>query len=414
MSLKRTFSSLFALAALAVMAGYFGHMGTITNIKVERVLSKVGDDNVYNQEYYNLNLDDKMNIGYLPQEHYPVGKGSVIALLVAKRPKDIEEAQVALRSLAFLQGDEDPEHPAPVLIFNEGDLPTKAIEALVKSTNRPIGFPLVDFNSFPEGFDPSNEKSEFVVAGRDKWGYYQMIRFWVTRIWKQPAIQRFDAVMRLDSDSCFKEFNEYLPNFMYDGLYYHSQYVGVEPKHGVKFMNGMYDFVVNWMEKTQQPPQPRNALLWHYLKSVWETDETLPVFRTNFELSKRAFMQRGDIARFHEAVTEKDPFPLLRNRWGDAILRFLMVSVFENNDKIMTVRPTGYFHKHGCTAQEVDDALRTALGDEYEPWAPEKIDEVTETQPKAESASATEPEPAAKSQPETESVEYNNLIESVV
>jgi len=225
--------------------------------------------------------------------------------------------------------------------------------------NRPISFATIDFNSFPDGFDPSKENHDFLVQGRNPWGYYQMIRFWTTLVWKQPAIARFDSVMRIDSDSCFKEVNDYLPNFMYDGLFYHSQYVGVEPAHGVKFIEGMYEFAIKWMEETKHPSEPRNMLLWHYLKKVHEYQKTLPIFRTNFELSKRSFMMRGDVARFHEALTEKEPFPVLRYRWGDAALRFLLVAIFESPSKVLTVRPTGYFHKNGCSRTEVEQALQT-------------------------------------------------------
>ena len=122
---------------------------------------------------------------------------------------------------------------------------------------------------------------------------------------------------------------------MYDGLYYHSQYVGVEPLHGANYIQGMYDFIVDWMTQTKQPAEPRNTLLWDYTERVWRRQNTLPLFRTNFELSKRSFMQRGDVARFHEAITEKPPFPVLRHRWGDAVLRFLLVAVFEVPEKVM-------------------------------------------------------------------------------
>jgi len=43
----------------------------------------------------------------------------------------------------------------------------------------------------------------------------------------------------------------------------------------------------------------------------------------------------------------------------DAVTRFLTASMFENQDRIMTIRPTGYFHKIGCSAEEVDEALKT-------------------------------------------------------
>lgn len=42
----------------------------------------------------------------------------------------------------------------------------------------------------------------------------------------------------------------------------------------------------------------------------------------------------------------------------------MLASVFEVPDRIMTVRPTGYFHKAGCSEEEVDEALNKYYGGE--------------------------------------------------
>lgn len=361
-------SSMLMMTITMVVAMF----GFTENMMRGRALEQAFDENAHASKYdgggassfylpfYNLNQDDEKP-GYLPLDKYPEGEGPVIAALVSSRPSDIQDLKVALKSLAFLKGDKDPEALAPVLIFNEGDLGRDTIKDIVASTDRPIGFPKVNFGSFPQGFDPVKEKIAFPVKGRDPFGYVQMIRFWTTMVWKHPAVQHFDTVMRIDSDSCFKEVNDYLPNFMYDGLYYHSQYVGVEPNTGVAYIDGIIDFVKNYMETKKQPDQARNHLLWHYTESVWANMKTLPLFRTNFELAKRSFMQRGDVSRFNEALTEKEPFGVLRKRWGDAVLRFITMAVFEDNDRVMTVRPTGYYHKHGCSAEEVELALKKSF-----------------------------------------------------
>ena len=319
--------------------------------------TKLNDD--YDQEYYNLDKSNIIAKRSLPIKFYPVG-GPVIAILLANRPQDIEEVKLALRSLVFLRGDSDPEHLAPVLIFNEGDLQENIIEDIVRSTNRPIAFPFVDFHSFPPGFKAENEKPEFVVQGRNPWGYYQMIRFWLTTIWKHPVINHFETVMRIDSDSCFKEINDYLPNFLENDLYYHSQYVGVTPSKGLKYIEGMYDFTINWVKTMRENSEPENPLFFDYLESSWESEKTIPLYRTNFELSRRSFMQRDDVMAFHEAITEKEPFHLFRHRWGDAPIRFLMSAIFMQKRRVMIERADGYYHKaqYGCTKEQVEEAMR--------------------------------------------------------
>lgn len=306
------------------------------------------------QLYYNNGSPTPIPLTY---EHHPAG-GPAISILVTNREKDISELRTALRSLAFLQGDLDPDHKAPILIFNEGDLSPEQIESIVTSCpDRPIAFPTVDFTEFPPGYNGEQEGTKFQVKGRKEWGYYHMIRFWVTGIWKHPAIDHFETIMRIDSDSCFKEINPYLPNFMNDDLYYHSQYVGFE--NGAQYVHGLYDFAVNYMQTVRIPSEPRNFLLWHFSTTVWTTMDTLPLFRTNFEVSRVSFMKRNDVSLWHDALTDKAPHGVYRYRWGDAVTRFLTASMFENQDRIMTIRPTGYFHKIGCSAEEVDEALKT-------------------------------------------------------
>ena len=127
--------------------------------------------------YYNLGSASPIPLSY---EDYPEG-GPVISILVTNRQKDVDELTTALKSLAFLKGDLDPDHKAPVLCFNEGDLSEEQINQIVSSCrDRPIAFPLVDFTEFPPGFNPEVEETKFKVKGRKEWGYYHMIRFWVT------------------------------------------------------------------------------------------------------------------------------------------------------------------------------------------------------------------------------------------
>ena len=352
--------SIFMIAAMAFFVLLVSSV-EYENMRKDTPISLTGDTQVYPQEYFNIDPMIPLAIGFLPTEYYPVGEGSVIAMLAANRPKDIEEAQTALKSLVFLKGDKNPEHLAPVLVFNEGDLAPEDLEAMIMSTNRPIGFPVINFNSFPPGFDPNQEQAEFVVQGRKSWGYYQMIRFWITTIWKHPAIQRFDAVMRIDTDSCFREFNDHLPNFKLDAIDYHSQYVGVVPPHGAAYLEGMYDFITNWMKETKGARAPHNPLLFNYAKMMWETKQTLPLFRTNFELSRRSFMQQPLVAHFHDDLSENDPYPVFRHRWGDAILRYFLVSIFLPSSKVMIDEPVGYYHKDqfgGCSKESVENALK--------------------------------------------------------
>jgi len=285
-------------------------------------------------------------------------KGPVIAVLLANREKDIEELCLVLRSLVLLKGDKDKEHLAPVLVFQEGDISDTAKQFLVRCTNRLIAFPYVNFTAFPADFDMKIEGERFEIKGRSQWGYYQMIRFWVTRIWEHPALNPFETIMRIDSDSCFNEVNEYLPNFKHDHLMYHSQYVGLED--GKKYVLGLLDFAEEYLKKVQRVP--KNVLLWDFIKTTWAFHQTLPLFMTNMEVSSKSFMLRPEIKSWHRALTEQEPFGVMRKRWGDADIRFLTAAMFMGHDEVLTERASGYRHKERCLREEIEAAIKSVSG----------------------------------------------------
>lgn len=277
---------------------------------------------------------------------YP-SNGPVIAILLATREEDLKDICVALKSLVFLGGD-DPKHPAPVLIFNEGDVSIDQKVAITSCTKRPVAYPLVNFTSFPDGFDGNVESKMFRVGGRKEWGYYHMVRFWITGIWKHPALEPYETIMRIDTDSCFKEKNPILPNFKYNDLVYYSQYVGLED--GKKYTIGLLEFAESFMKKVGR--YPASPMLWDFIKLSWEMHQSLPVFMTNFELSRKSFMLHPEVMAWHEALTEQEPFGVYKYRWGDAVERFLTAVMFASNDRIMMSEPTGYGHKQSCPKLE--------------------------------------------------------------
>ena len=247
--------------------------------------------------------------------------------------------------MKFLKGDKDPNRKAPVLIFNENNINDETKKDLASYTDRPVAFPIVDFSIFPEGFNPNNETVDFQVKGRAEWGYYQMIRFWITQIWMPEAIAPYGTVMRIDTDSCFMEPNPTLPNFATSQAVYHSQYVGLEPKK--EYVQGLWDWNTQWM-KSEDNKMSGNPMFWAYVKNTHELEGTLPLFRTNFELARKSFMQKRDVFKWNEAITEQEPFGIYRHRWGDAVVRFLMAAIFPQSEMVVMSRPAGYAHKQLC------------------------------------------------------------------
>jgi len=314
--------------------------------------------NLQQEERRRLQVQEEKDDAAIPfaMTNYPTG-GPVIATLVTNREKDLNELCLALRSLVLLRGD-SKEYPAPVLVFNEGDLSDEQIQSILRCTDRMISFPRVDFSVFPQGFNFVTEQ-KFQVKGRSEWGYYQMIRFWLTGIWNHPAIEPYGIVMRIDSDSCFNEENPYLPYFKYDHINYHSQYVGFED--GKQFTDGLVDFAENYLE--EQGRVPKNAMLWQFIKTTWEKESTLPLFMTNMEVSRKSLMYRPEIRAWHEALTEKEPFGVFRYRWGDAVVRYVTAAMFLSNSEVMVERAPGYRHKDRCIREDIEKAIASVVAE---------------------------------------------------
>jgi len=300
-----------------------------------RLLSETTSEQKEQLEYHNIK--DK---SFLLE--YPTN-GPVIAILLASREQDVKDVCVALRSLVFLGGD-NPDYPAPVLIFNEGDIMDEQKTSITGCTNRPIAYPLVNFTSLPDGFDGQVESKMFRVGGRKEWGYYHMVRFWITGIWQHPALEPYETIMRMDTDSCFKQTNPTLPNFKYNDLVYYSQYVGLED--GKEYTIGLLEFAEKFLKKVGR--YPASPMLWDFIKLSWKMHNSLPVYMTNFELSRKSFMLHPDVMMWHEALTEHEPYGIFKYRWGDAVERFLTSVMFASNDRVMMSEPFGYGHKQTC------------------------------------------------------------------
>ena len=67
---------------------------------------------------------------------------------------------------------------------------------------------------------------------------------------------------------------------------------------------------------------------------------------------------RNDVRKWHRALTEEEPYGIMRYRWGDAITRFLEVALFATDENVLTIWPEGYHHKQDCVRKDVEAALK--------------------------------------------------------
>lgn len=281
--------------------------------------------------------------------------GPCIAMLMPTVEETLVNALCAtLKSLAFLQGD-DKKFPAPVLVFNDGKLSGDQKKFLVSCTARPITFPLVNsLDDLPEGYSPS--LSSIISHGKaDERRRCNISRFWMAGIWKHPSIKLYETILRIEPNSCFKQPNEFLPNFKYTGYHYHSQFFGLDPKDGDS--NGLLEYTERFLEDIGR--SPGDPMMMDFIKASWELHGRLPVFRSNFEVMSKTFMTRWDVKRWYEELTEKKPFGMYENLWNEGTIRFVSAALFAKSSEISTSYPMG-FAQDACSMKEVEAALQNS------------------------------------------------------
>eukprot|EP00586_Coscinodiscus_wailesii_P023433 CAMPEP_0172520484 /NCGR_PEP_ID=MMETSP1066-20121228/292032_1 /TAXON_ID=671091 /ORGANISM="Coscinodiscus wailesii, Strain CCMP2513" /LENGTH=744 /DNA_ID=CAMNT_0013303257 /DNA_START=275 /DNA_END=2509 /DNA_ORIENTATION=+ len=320
-----------------------------------------------------------------------------------------------------------------ILVFHENDFRDKDKEFIqTDCTANPVMFYPVTF-SFPPGFDGALEydanprvarQGTKKGRGRKEWGYAQMIRFWTTGIWEHPAVREFDTVMRIDADSCFvdspfssgggmasneetgiwehpavREFDTvmridadscfvgssaggstvshddddgdvedaFLPGIR--GRYvYRNNALGISVNTWVK---DLYGFAVTYMEANGI--SPLNPELWKHIEDTWADDATLPFFHKNFEVSRVSFFRRADVRKWHEALTEREPYGVFRLRWSDANTRVLTMAMFAEPDRILTRKHFGYRHGKEC-----DVLMKEDMASRGEPVSVKKAENMRE------------------------------------
>merc|ERR1711918_84907 len=111
-------------------------------------------------------------------------------------------------------------------------------------------------------------------------------------------------------------------------------------------MGNLFSFTEEYMEREEIVP--KNMVLWNMVKVIWDRHGTLPIFMTSFEIIRKGFMQRDDVRKFHDAVTEREPFGVFRYQWSHSAIRVLTAALFADSDEIMTSKPIGYYHGVHC------------------------------------------------------------------
>ena len=295
-----------------------------------------------------------------PDRYYSTNKKSAIVTLISNHTTDIEGLSNAIYLLeknVLNDNSNINDVKTPIIVFHQGDLTTKQRTFIVQKSTRPISFPIVnDFDTFPSGFDPRNEKT--VWAKRSKWGYQQMCRFWVSQIWNHPAIQPHETIMRIDSDSCFlkklsrREKHAAIPGLSNQNIVYHPN---LPILHDAWPNHGLWETILEYIKRNKI--RPKHEEYFRLAQKTWNESSKLLMFQNNLEIDRISFFQSSEVKKFQNYLVEEEPsFGIFRKRWGDAPIRFLTLALFATPEQIesSTLIP-GYKHgkKGGCNVKDI-------------------------------------------------------------
>ena len=273
--------------------------------------------------------------------YMPPSRNPAIALLITAERDDIVDLKRNLGSL----GRAFPTSRAPVLMFHEGDVGKDLQAELAEALSRggylgQARYPEVRFD-LPARcclFEPNWSKR----ANRDKFAYHNMIRFWMKDVWQHPALNEFDTVMRLDSDSVITKPqppDDPLPGLR-AGIVYRGNVLGTD---GEPVMHGFGEFlnltIATWPHAPKQPDIISNFV------TTLQQHGRVPLIYNNFFVSRVAFFRRPEVVELVERMCCRAPdFYVYRYRWGDAFMHYFLLGMEANPSEFLVEPPLGYRH----------------------------------------------------------------------
>ena len=282
--------------------------------------------------------------------------GSAIVILfynqTGRRQQQVDSLTNSLRTLPFLFGD-DPDALAPVLIFCEkrNEFNSKNKAQLALSTNRPIVFPLFEK-------DAAKDSKTTKLLKNDVTDNNPSNDPWIAKLQKHPALRHFDVIIKLNTNFCFRTFNDQLPGFDND-LSYHGAYGGFT-NVTVDEHIAIFDFVKHYI--TSHKIKPKNLKMWDHFIATSDKKQHLPYFSTNFEIiRKKAFSERRDILNWyrflHSKGTDLFQFTIEKEKMK-GILQFITIAIFMNDNEIRTTNALGFrFGSQECAPEDIETSL---------------------------------------------------------
>lgn len=253
---------------------------------------------------------------------------AVIVYMARSTEGDIRNLK---QSLALLDKNFNDRFHYPVMVFHE-DYTDDLKAEIRRSTRSEVLFGLLEF-SIPE-FIPRDEIPDKIL-GRFGIGYRHMCRFFSGMMYRHPAMQDFDWYWRLDTDSFL------LGKIGYDLFRYmesHDLWYGYMAMlaETPAVVEGLWEATQSYIRGRNITPTMMGQLLdengaWNYL-----------YYYNNFEICSLAFSRSAAYTDYFEYIDKLGG--IYKNRWGDAPIRTLAVSMLAPPEKVHQFTNVPYAH----------------------------------------------------------------------
>ncbi len=233
---------------------------------------------------------------------------------------------------------------ASIMAFHGLHLGDTIIDTLRSCTNRDVTFVDITlfYSIFPDGFVPTPGVN---------YDRQQTERFFVTDLWMLPHVEAHDVIVRVTDSTCLTFDNYDLPDFPSDlpegyvkkDLVYQTQAVpglNVSPH---KYTTDLYDVTQEFMGT--YGIQPGNSQFWENISNYHDGYNSLPKWDNTFEIVRKKFMLRPDVAAYHRFVTNAHADHFYNDHWSSEVLRYLTLSVFGTPEEVYIKHVSGYMEK---------------------------------------------------------------------
>jgi len=262
---------------------------------------------------------------------------NVIAILLGDNYKKLAER------LSLLDQSLSNEYQSDIMIFHTSYPYSSDISSIINSTKRRVIFHNVDreFSSFPLRFDPYSTDPTW--SKRGKWNYHHMIRFWFKLIFEIPEIQHYEYIMRLDDDS--KLLGTWMNVFRImreRNAVYFANSKSSDSENGLPGTMKLKDICLNYLKTIKMNT---SSNIETKLEGAF-SQNSVTTYYNNFEIVNIQFFRQPGVRHWIEMIDETHG--IYKYRWGDAILRYILLIIFAEPNQILHREAFNLQYCHPC------------------------------------------------------------------